>query len=170
MGLEALGLRSTEQPGPRTVICYGQTGTGKTHTFSGVLDVIGECLSRNQCSTAAHVYIQFYEIHGKKCYDLMNERKVVKILSDEEERVHARGAKTVAFALRGSSETEADCLARFRKALAAALKMRSTRATQRNDLSSRSHSIFTISLVDEEKERRERISREASEVAKIEVS
>ena len=39
----------------------------------------------------------FYEIHGKKCYDLLSHRKLVHLRSDEKEVVHVRGARSVAY-------------------------------------------------------------------------
>ena len=112
------------------------------------------------------VYVQFYEIHGKKCYDLMDERKNLRVLSDSKERVWARGAKTMGFVLRLEGEGIEGAVERWRKALAGPLKLRSTQATQRNDVSSRSHSIFTITLVDEEKIRREKEVKAREEAAK----
>ena len=45
--------------------------------------------------TEESVFIQFYEVHGKKCYDLMEGRKNLRILSDKDEKVHALGANVV---------------------------------------------------------------------------
>lgn len=45
--------------------------------------------------TGYSVEVMFYEIHGKKCYDLLNKRKLVYLRSDEHEVVHVRGAKSV---------------------------------------------------------------------------
>ena len=44
-----------------TIICYGQTGTGKTHTFNACWKRIGQDLAGNTIS------VTFFEIHGKKC-------------------------------------------------------------------------------------------------------
>jgi hypothetical protein len=41
------------------------------------------------------VEVTFYEIHGKKCYDLLSNRKLVHLRSDENEVVHVRGAKSI---------------------------------------------------------------------------
>jgi len=61
-----------------TAICYGQTGTGKTYTLMAALDHVGMSLESAQ---AEAVSLQFIEVHGKYCYDLLNQRKVVKLLS-----------------------------------------------------------------------------------------
>jgi hypothetical protein len=39
--------------------------------------------------------VGFFEIHGKKCYDLFARRKVIHLRSDENEVVHPRGAKRI---------------------------------------------------------------------------
>ena len=72
-----------------TVLCYGQTGTGKTHTMNGMLTHVATALA------GEHVEVVFFEVHAKKAFDLLCERKEVKLLADENERVHVRGAKTV---------------------------------------------------------------------------
>ena len=74
-----------------TMICYGQTGTGKTYTLNGALAELANYLE----GTAAAFEITFFEVHGKKCYDLLSDRKPLKLLSDENDVVHARGAKTL---------------------------------------------------------------------------
>eukprot|EP00913_Durusdinium_trenchii_P031761 g29746.t1 len=44
-----------------TIICYGQTGTGKTHTFNACWKRIGNDLA------GCTISVTFFEIHGKKC-------------------------------------------------------------------------------------------------------
>ena len=58
------------------------------------------------------VYITFYEIHGKKCYDLMNERKTIKVLTDANDKVVPLGAKVAKFELRREGEGEEECTRR----------------------------------------------------------
>mmetsp|Transcript_13506 Transcript_13506/g.24879 ORF Transcript_13506/g.24879 Transcript_13506/m.24879 type:complete len:707 (-) Transcript_13506:40-2160(-) len=160
IGNSALGEAKVMGNKPRTVICYGQTGTGKTYTFSAILDSLGSRL----CGLDApgfSVYLQFYEVHGKKCYDLMNSRNNLRILSDSSERVHALGATVVDFKLRAEAEESSeDSFKRWKAVLEAPLALRSTQSTQRNDVSSRSHSIFTVTLINEEEIRLEKVRKE----------
>ena len=117
-----------------TMVCYGQTGTGKTYTLNGALEVLANFLE----NTAAVFSITFFEVHGKKCYDLLSDRKPVKLLSDENEQVHARGAKELKLASASTGEVM--------EVLRDALLLRSTMPTERNKLSSRSHAICCVRL------------------------
>ena len=72
-----------------TVICYGQTGTGKTYTMVGMLERVARDLE------GLSVEVVFFEIHGKKCYDLLSHRKEVHLRADASDAVHVRGAKQV---------------------------------------------------------------------------
>ena len=45
-----------------TIICYGQTGTGKTHTFNACWKRLGADLAGRS------IAVTFFEIHGKKCF------------------------------------------------------------------------------------------------------
>ena len=114
VGEKALGTVAEEQGegGGRTVICYGQTGTGKTYTFRAVLDVMKKKLAKLKGEEGKAVYITFYEIHGKKCYDLMNERKTIKVLTDANDKVVPLGAKVAKFELRREGEGEEECTRR----------------------------------------------------------
>ena len=68
-----------------TIICFGQTGTGKTYTLMGALQHISSRF------VGLSIAITFFEIHGKKCYDLLNHRKQLQVLSDDKEDVHIKG-------------------------------------------------------------------------------
>lgn len=102
-----------------TILYFGQTGTGKTFTLSGALDYICESLKGKA------VEVKVYEIHGKKCYDLLNSRKVVFLRSDENENVHLRGARIVKFTVEESKGVE------LRKVFQSALTLRSSQVTER---------------------------------------
>jgi kinesin family member 2/24 len=115
-----------------TILFYGQTGTGKTHSMVGTLEYIARRL------VGRHVEVTFYEIRGKKCYDLFNERTVVNVRADEQNNVHVRGCRTV-------SLESLDPL-QFLALMTAALSLRTSAETERNPLSSRSHAICTIEL------------------------
>jgi len=69
---------------PATILYYGQTGTGKTHTLLGSLKYIATRFA------GCEVNLTFYEIRGKKSYDLLNDRAIVHLRSDENENVHVR--------------------------------------------------------------------------------
>lgn len=116
-----------------TAICYGQTGTGKTYTLMAALEHVAMSLESAQVKG---VSLQFIEVHGKFCYDLLNHRKVVKLLSDAKEVVHAVGAQ--------STDLQRPYTLNMRPVLADALRLRSSEVTERNLLSSRSHAICSF--------------------------
>ena len=118
----------------------------------------------SQAYAACSLEVTFYEVHGKKCYDLLDNRKVCKLLADESEVMHLRGAKSLHFQARGAGvtvpasasasasanvEPESRGVAAFRAdlmetKLAAALALRSAELTERNPVSSRSHAVCEI--------------------------
>jgi len=115
-----------------TMICYGQTGTGKTHTFNACWQRVGSDLVGRNLS------VTFFEIHGKKCYDLLQDRKNVALRADENERVHVRGAVTVSVTPSNASD--------LIDVLEGALRLRKTETTERNPISSRSHAVCVLDI------------------------
>lgn len=124
--------------GRATLLMFGQTGTGKTYTASGILQHLAKdifaCPER-----AASVLV--YELSGSRggreaCFDLLSERKQVKLLTGEDGDVHVRGAS----ALRCSDAEE------FLKAVRAAFAWRSSESTERNEASSRSHAVVEVNI------------------------
>lgn len=87
-----------------------------------------------------HIRLVFYEVHGNKCYDLLQDRKIVHLRFDEIENLHVRGAKQ--FELHPLNEPKE--LLTFLKT---AIKLRSTLVTERNSLSSRSHAVCNIEIL-----------------------
>lgn len=128
-------LKWAEAGNDSTILFYGQTGTGKTHSMIGTLQHIALRLQ------SRHLELTFYEIRGKKCYDLLNQRNIVNIRSDEQNNVHVRGCRTISLESMEPSQ--------FLQIMKAALSLRSSAETERNPLSSRSHAICTIELLPE---------------------
>jgi kinesin family protein 2/24 len=118
--------------GSATILAFGQTGTGKTYSFAACLSYLARELGGERLS------VSFYEIHGKKAYDLLSSRKEVKLLSDENDSVCLRGAREEV--VQGGSP-ELDTL------ISEALALRSSLATERNPLSSRSHAVCSLRLL-----------------------
>jgi len=115
-----------------TLLCMGQTGTGKTHTICGVVD----CLVRDLAAAHRDLSAEFFEIHGKKCCDLFADRKEIHLRSCAGGKVHVRGQQTLHF----------DGSAGLSDAIAAALRLRASEKTERNEASSRSHAVCTLRL------------------------
>lgn len=139
-----------------TIIFYGQTGTGKTYTMNACIewlcnsirefnDSINELKSEEKSSlndgqVSMTPSLTFFEVHGSKAYDLLQDRKIIKLLSDRDGKVHPRGAETVVLESSTSDKHQMMTI------LENALKLRSIEVTERNPISSRSHAILTISL------------------------
>lgn len=115
-----------------TLLCYGQTGTGKTYTLMGALEYAASRLE------SSNVEISFIEIHGKKCFDLLNDRKGVHLRSDENDLVQVRGAQT----LQLECAKYSDIIDAFTRAI----KLRRSQETERNPISSRSHAICVLRI------------------------
>mmetsp|Transcript_26661 Transcript_26661/g.63188 ORF Transcript_26661/g.63188 Transcript_26661/m.63188 type:complete len:569 (-) Transcript_26661:965-2671(-) len=117
-----------------TVLCFGQTGTGKTHTMMGMLERAARALRGRD------VAVRFYEIHGSKCYDLLSQRRQVFLRADEEDTVHIRGAHQVT--IDGADPRE------LMEVLQQAVSLRRVQVTERNPISSRSHAVCELTVGD----------------------
>jgi len=118
-----------------TLLCFGQTGTGKTYTLYGALEYLSTRL------VGKYIRITFYEVHGKKCYDLLSNRNLVHLRSDAEENMHVRGARSIDLCPLSDPSALVEVLRE-------ALSLRSSKVTERNPISSRSHAVCTIELLD----------------------
>ena len=116
-----------------TVLCFGQTGTGKTYTFNALIQQLANNLIGNSLE------ITFYEIYNKKCYDLLNKRNIIHIRSDENDNIQLCGAKIIKIIkLENSIE--------LMNILKEALLYRLSKVTERNPISSRSHAVCNITI------------------------
>lgn len=120
-----------------TLIFFGQTGTGKTYTARGVLDLLAADLFQQ----VPAVTLLSYELAGTRggreaCFDLLAGRAPVKCLTGEDGQVHVRGAKAVRCA----------SVAELRQALDLAFESRASETTERNAASSRSHAVIELQV------------------------
>eukprot|EP00466_Bigelowiella_natans_P009020 jgi/Bigna1/72998/fgenesh1_pg.22_\ len=83
-----------------TFICHGQTGTGKTYTVTGMQNLVARALfpdEQERKKGEPHqrrikkICVEFFELFGKECRDLLADRKRVYLRADSDRRVHARG-------------------------------------------------------------------------------
>ncbi|KAK1831159.1 hypothetical protein QBC39DRAFT_382526 [Podospora conica] len=116
--------------GVSTLFAYGQTGSGKTHTISGLSRLVAASILRPD----RRVHVTIIELAGQSAFDLLNARKPVSVLED------SFGTAQLAGALEHPVSHEADLLAY----IDAATALRRTAATDKNDASSRSHSICRL--------------------------
>lgn len=139
-----------------TIFAYGQTGTGKTYTMSGDMDDTFGLLSDaagiiprvlhslfkklDKEDTESFVKCSFIELYNEELRDLMSveENAKLKIFDDASRKGHAT---TV---VQGMEETHIRNAAEGIKILQEGSLKRQVAATKCNDLSSRSHTVFTI--------------------------
>ncbi|KAI0467189.1 P-loop containing nucleoside triphosphate hydrolase protein [Xylaria cf. heliscus] len=139
-----------------TIFAYGQTGTGKTYTMSGDMDNTFGLLSDeagiiprvlhslfrklDKEDTESFVKCSFIELYNEELRDLMSveENVKLKIFDDASRKGHAT---TV---VQGMEEAHIRNAAEGIKILQEGSLKRQVAATKCNDLSSRSHTVFTI--------------------------
>jgi kinesin family member 2/24 len=120
--------------GLATILMYGQTGSGKSFTMTGIEERICVELFTN-LATGAKVSVQFVELKGKHCSDLLEDGPV-KIVDQADGSVRLLNAATV----------HAATPAELSQIIAGGKRRRSTKATDRNGVSSRSHAVCHMSI------------------------
>lgn len=120
--------------GTGTLIAYGQTGSGKTYTVQGFQGLAAQRLFTTGRQTS--MQLSFFELMGRRCFDLLSDRALLEIREDERHEVHVAGLTTVT----GTSQRDVE------RILARGNSIRATAPTASNDQSSRSHAICTMEL------------------------
>lgn len=121
-----------------TVLAYGQTGTGKTHTMSSLAPLVLEHISSRTPKGLASYSFQLLEVYGESLHDLlgMHDGAPLKALQLLE---GGQGTHVI-----GASRVKVNTIDEAYTLLEHGNKMRTTGATKMNAHSSRSHSIMTI--------------------------
>jgi len=132
--------------GVATILMYGQTGCGKSHTMSGIetrtahglFQAIDSNFSDKNQSARPIITMQFVELCGsKEVKDLLVKRSgEVKLADDEDGSVRLLNAAS------HEVTTPADLLERIMLAKG----RRATEATDKNGVSSRSHAVCQIQI------------------------
>lgn len=126
--------------GRATVFCYGQTGSGKTHTMSGIQQILAYDLYEEMKARGENIEVRlaFFELYSGYVQDLLHDRKRCKLLEDGKGEVNITGLQEV------SAATAED----FLRVIEEGHSQRTTRSTEANDSSSRSHAICQVFLRD----------------------
>uniref|UniRef100_A0A7S0HXP6 Kinesin-like protein n=1 Tax=Hanusia phi TaxID=3032 RepID=A0A7S0HXP6_9CRYP len=133
-----------------TILTYGQTGSGKTYTMEGEIEDVEKrgLLPRMICAVFDYmersgehmqfmIQVQFLEIYNEKIRDLLSpEKDNLKIREDKAGGIYVEGATSHYI----TTEME------VQQALEAGASSRATAETLMNQASSRSHSIFIVTL------------------------
>lgn len=140
-----------------TIFAYGQTGTGKTYTMSGditdmlplsdnagiiprVLHGLFARLENEECENS--VKVSFIELYNEELRDLLSRDDSVKLKIYEENS--KRGS--VSTVVQGMEESHITSASKGLQLLKSGSHKRQVAATKCNDLSSRSHTVFTITV------------------------
>ncbi|DBA03147.1 TPA: hypothetical protein N0F65_003867 [Lagenidium giganteum] len=129
-----------QEGGRATVFAYGQTGSGKTHSMQGIqkqiaVDIFAQVDAFNRRGIYFDVCMSFFEIYGGRCQDLLHGKRCtiredgngeVQVVDLEEVKPHSV-EELLQIIHRGNS-------------------LRTTHATEMNDVSSRSHCICQIAI------------------------
>lgn len=139
-----------------TIFAYGQTGTGKTYTMSGDMSdhfgmlsdaagIIPRALHAlfsklDMDDAESSVKCSFIELYNEELRDLISrdENAKLKIYDDNSKKGHS---STI---VQGMEESHIKSAADGIKLLQAGSHKRQVAATKCNDLSSRSHTVFTV--------------------------
>lgn len=138
-----------------TIFAYGQTGTGKTYTMSGdMTDTLGllsdhagiiprvlYSLFHKLEEKESTVKCSFIELYNEELRDLLSAEENAKLKIFENEPKRGQNGSTL---VQGMEETYINSASAGIKLLQTGSHRRQVAATKCNDLSSRSHTIFTI--------------------------
>ncbi|KAG5503958.1 hypothetical protein GH5_04814 [Leishmania sp. Ghana 2012 LV757] len=128
--------------GNATCFAYGQTGSGKTYTMLGSQKEPGlyaiaarEIFARANSINAA-VYVSFYEIYGRKIFDLLNNRQRLFAREDAEKVIN----------ICGLSEHQVTDIQEIFDVITAGSAYRAAGQTSANAESSRSHAVLQVEV------------------------
>lgn len=144
-------VKTVFEGGFATCFAYGQTGSGKTYTMSGdvsqnhgekgiyafaAADIFKEVDSVKHQHLNLAVSCSFFEIYVKKVFDLLNDKKSLKILEDGKQQVQVVGL----------TERMVYTVNEVLEIIKLGNEARASGQTSANVHSSRSHAIFQIYL------------------------
>lgn len=134
-------VMSSRKGGVGTMFMFGQTGSGKTHTMSAIQEYASHDLFRGVDTEGPWLSVQFVELRGNRCFDLLAPLQPELRLREQSDGSYiAEGA--VNFVPRTPEELCA--------LMDMAQSRRSTSATDANAVSSRSHAVCMIRLLQSE--------------------
>ncbi|KAI5291825.1 kinesin motor protein cin8 [Ascosphaera aggregata] len=139
-----------------TIFAYGQTGTGKTYTMSGdMTDTMGilsdaagiipralYALFQKLEDREASVKCSFIELYNEELRDLLSEEEGTKLKIYDDNSGSKKGSN--ATMVQGMGETWIHDASQGIKLLQTGSYKRQVASTKCNDLSSRSHTVFTV--------------------------
>ncbi|XP_063724316.1 kinesin heavy chain-like [Symsagittifera roscoffensis] len=145
-----------------TIFAYGQTSSGKTYTMEGVLndkedmgiiprinrDIFNYIDELNE-QTEIQIKIAYFEIYNEKIKDLMDKNKQNLPVHEDKNRIPY---------VKGLTEEYATSPEEVMGLINKGKKNRKTAGTNMNEHSSRSHAVFQIQVIQENKENNKKTS------------
>ena len=128
-----------------TILAYGQTGTGKTHTIEGsanepgiVYRVLEDVLKLTKSMKKTKLSASYLQIYNENLSDLLTEKntKTLDMKKDKQSGVYVENL----------TEKSIDSLDQAYQIIKQGSNMRFTAKTMSNDQSSRSHAVFILKL------------------------
>lgn len=137
-------VRSVVDGGISTMFMFGQTGSGKTYTMSAIQEFAAQDLFEGASRKEPWLSMQFVELRGNRCFDLLAPNTESRKNSRPELRLRDQGDGSFA------AEGAVDLFPKTPEELCAMMQMahsrRATSATDANSVSSRSHAVCTLRL------------------------
>lgn len=133
-----------------TIFAYGQTGTGKTYTMLGFEKRQMQGIIPN---TFNHIFTQIHRAHQNKAFivtvtylEIYNEDVRDLLSSNPTKKLEVRERFDIGVYVKNLMGFTVDSIDSVTKLMKRGNRNRITRSTMMNDVSSRSHAIFTINI------------------------
>ncbi|KAF5278985.1 hypothetical protein FQA39_LY05663 [Lamprigera yunnana] len=133
-----------------TIFAYGQTGSGKTYTMSGIQNEIEQGIIPN---TFSHIFSKISSESGEKSFvvtatylEIYNEEIRDLLSSNSNKKLELRERLEVGVYVKGLTSYTIDCIESINKLISVSNSNRKTRSTLMNEVSSRSHALFSITI------------------------
>lgn len=134
-----------------TIFAYGQTGTGKTYTMSGVPNQ--NDLKGIIPNTFSHIFTQISRASGERSFvvtvtylEIYNEDVRDLLSSNPNAKLEVRERLDVGVYVKDLMGFTVDSIESITELMNRGNANRMTRSTLMNDVSSRSHAIFTLAI------------------------
>ncbi|KAH9586597.1 Kinesin motor domain [Trypanosoma melophagium] len=137
-----------------TVLAYGQTGSGKTYTMDGLTPLVLRYIVERMGGVTSHLSFQYVEVYGEALRDLLTtdpigSTKHLQLHDADNNNSTGQGngnggAATTTVVVVGATRVKARNMEEVYDIINHGARMRTTGATNMNEHSSRSHSIFTV--------------------------
>ncbi|KEG11138.1 putative MCAK-like kinesin [Trypanosoma grayi] len=141
--------------GNATCFAYGQTGSGKTHTMlgndheAGLYAIAAKEIFSRAAPLNGEVYISFYEIYGRKIFDLLNNKERLVAREDAEKVIN----------ICGLSEHKVTDIQGLFDIISRGSAYRAAGQTSANSESSRSHAVLQLEVREPSNRRSKTIGR-----------